>query len=286
MPEHIYLLERALRYIEQHLKATMTLEDIAFAANYSPWHFHRLFLAFTGVTVGEYVRKRRLSEASRELALGSKAIKQLAAEYQFESQAAFTRSFKSFSGCTPGEMRRHLRPLLNYQARITLQGKGETMLNPTFKTKPAFRVIGKTCQSTMKNNTIPALWGTFGTYCDSIPGTIHSRTALGICYFEDCGEMTDETPFTYLAGMEVNPGQAVPEGMVARDVPTAEYAVFEHHGSLENLHNTYNAIYGQWMPHSGYERSQVDDFEVYDERFKFGEPDSIMEIWVPVSKKN
>ncbi|HPS89817.1 MAG TPA: helix-turn-helix transcriptional regulator, partial [Methanosarcina vacuolata] len=123
MPEHIYLLEKALHYIEQHLKEAMTLEDIAFAANYSPWHFHRLFLAFTGVTVGEYVRKRRLSEASRELALGTKAIRQLAAEYQFESQAAFTRSFKSFSGCTPREMRRHLSPLLNYQARITLQGK-------------------------------------------------------------------------------------------------------------------------------------------------------------------
>ncbi len=285
MSEHIALLERALRYIEKHLKEAISLDDIAFAANYSPWHFHRLFMAFTGITVGEYVRKRRLSEASRELAFGAKPIRQLAREYQFESQASFTRSFKVFSGCTPGTMRKNLQPLLNYQARITLKGKGDNMLKPIIKSKAAFRVIGKSCQSTMKNNTIPALWETFGTYCEAIPGVLVPNAAIGVCYFEGSEEMTDDTPFTYLAGMEVKPDQTVPAGMTHRDVPEAEYAVFEHHGSLVSLHDTYNAIYGEWLPQSGYTRAEADDFELYDERFTFGKDESIMEIWVPIVKK-
>ena len=90
------LLQKALAFIETHLKERLSLDAIADTANYSPWHFHRLFLAKTGITVGEYIRKRRLSEASRELAFTSKPIKLLATEYQFESQAAFTRSLKSF----------------------------------------------------------------------------------------------------------------------------------------------------------------------------------------------
>jgi predicted transcriptional regulator YdeE len=45
------------------------------------------------------------------------------------------------------------------------------------------------------------------------------------------------------------------------------------------------AIYNDWIPQSAYERLAADDFELYDERFKFGEPDSVMEIWVPIKKK-
>lgn len=160
--------------------------------------------------------------------------------------------------------------------------KGEKMLSPKMKTKAAFRVIGKTCESTMKQNNIPALWDQFGKFNPQIPGILNPQAAIGVCYFEEMDKMTDDTPFTYLAGMEVKPDQEAPEGMLARDVPAAEYAVFEHVGSLATLHETYDAIYGEWMPKSGYSRAEADDFELYDERFKFGQPDSVMEIWVPI----
>lgn len=54
---------------------------------------------------------------------------------------------------------------------------------------------------------------------------------------------------------------------------------------LDTLHDTYAAIYDQWLPQSAYDRAKSDDFELYDERFNYGKPDSIMEIWVPVRKK-
>ncbi len=279
------LLQKALAFIETHLKEKLSLDAIADTANYSPWHFHRLFLAKTGITVGEYIRKRRLSEASRELAFTSKPIKLLAAEYQFESQAAFTRSLKSFCGSTPGQLRSNLKPLLSFQAKLNLTKRGENMLSPKIVHKPSFKVIGKSTLSTMKNNTIPALWDSFGNYCDKIPGVVNPEVGLGICYFEDMPEMTDDTPFTYLAGMEVKAEQDAPAGMQSRIVPEEDYAVFEHHGSLETLHDTYSTIYGKWLPTSGYERASTDDFELYDERFHFGHPDSIMEIWIPVVKK-
>jgi len=46
--ERSRLIDRALRYVERHLKDALALEDIAEEANYSPWHFHRLFYAAAG----------------------------------------------------------------------------------------------------------------------------------------------------------------------------------------------------------------------------------------------
>ncbi|MCD8480308.1 MAG: helix-turn-helix transcriptional regulator [Candidatus Cloacimonetes bacterium] len=111
-------LDKAIRFIENGLKTKLILEDIAEQANMSAWHFHRVFLASTGITVGEYIRKRRMSEAAKELVFTQKPIKQLAGEYQYESQAAFTRSFTNVYGVTPGKIRRQIGPLQFFHAFI------------------------------------------------------------------------------------------------------------------------------------------------------------------------
>jgi AraC family transcriptional regulator len=237
------LIEKALRYIERNLKGELHLEDIAAEANYSAWHFHRLFFAATGFTVGEYIRKRRLSEASREVVHTARPIRQIAADYRFESVAAFTRSMKNHCGSTPGRLRDEVRNLPCYQPRIRIRKKGEPMLTPRIEHKDSFRVIGLSCRSTMRNNTIHALWDDFNKVCGDLPFPVKPGAALGVCFYEEVEEMTDDTPFTYLAGMETEPDQEPPTGYVKRDVPAAEYAVFEHKGSLDTLQETYAAIY-------------------------------------------
>lgn len=277
------LIEKALRHIEEHLKDSLSLEEIAAVANYSPWHFHRLFYSSTGATVGEYIRKRRLSEASRELVGSDRPIKQIAADYRFESQAAFTRSFKSFCGSTPGRLRKQARSLICYQPRITFKASGEPMKEPKITRKEGFRVIGIGCVTTMNTNSIPALWDEFNKICPNIPGARDQDAALGVCFYEETEEMTGDTPFRYLASMKVSSDAQLPEGMWERVVPASEYAVFEHQGSLDTLHDTYAAIYNDWFPTSGRQRKNADDFELYDDRFNYGKPDSIMEIWIPIA---
>jgi AraC family transcriptional regulator len=276
------LIDKALRHIEAHLREDLNLEDIAAVANYSPWHFHRLFYSSTGTTVGEYVRKRRLSEASKELVQSDKPIKQIAADYRFESQAAFTRSLKSYCGCTPGKLRKQVRALICYQPVIRIKTSGENMKEPRIVHKDRFRVIGISCVTTMNTNCIPSLWDDFNKMCSTIPGVSQSGAALGVCFYEEMEEMTGDTPFTYLAGMEVHPDTPQPEGMQERVVEASEYAVFEHIGSPDTLHDTYGAIYQDWLPQSGRQRKNADDFELYDDRFIYGDPKSVMEIWIPI----
>lgn len=105
--QHVTHVQKTLDYIESHLKAPVTLEALARLAAFSPHHYHRIFQALVGEPVMEYVRRRRLSEAGREmLADPTKRMLDLALEYQFSSQEAFIRAFRKCFGMTPGEFRR------------------------------------------------------------------------------------------------------------------------------------------------------------------------------------
>jgi len=281
------LMQKAVDYIEANLKKPLYLEDIADRANYSPWHFHRLFGVQTGMSLGDYIRKRRMSEACNMLVFTTRSIKDIAAEYQFDSQAAFCRSFKQVCGVSPGQIRKLRTPMpcfypLRLHPKTT---RGAKMIEARIEYKEAFKLVGLSCQTTMATNSIPQLWDEFNKVCDKIADNVHRGRAIGVCSSEPDVEMTEDTPFTYTAGVEVSGFENAAKEMVQKEMPGSEYAVFEHKGSLETLHETYQAIYGSWFPASEYVQTADYDFELYDERFCFGAEDSVMEIWVPVRKK-
>jgi AraC-like DNA-binding protein len=96
---------RAVDYMERNLTCPVSVSDVASEAAYSTFHFVRLFKALTGYTPGSYLRRRRLTEAAGELAGGRKRIIEIALDYQFQSQEAFTRAFKDCFGINPGVFR-------------------------------------------------------------------------------------------------------------------------------------------------------------------------------------
>jgi len=57
---------RVLMYIHSHLDETMSLEDLAGIAHFSPFHFHRIFRGMTGESVKEHIRRLRLERAAFE----------------------------------------------------------------------------------------------------------------------------------------------------------------------------------------------------------------------------
>jgi len=100
-------IEKSIEYIERNLNKKIELEDLAEKAFLSKYHFHRVFHAIVGEPVGEYVRKRRLSEAASELVNTDDKIVNIALKYQFSSQESFTKAFKKLYGIPPREFRRN-----------------------------------------------------------------------------------------------------------------------------------------------------------------------------------
>src|SRR3954449_2762505 len=97
--------QKALWYIESHLSAPLTLDEIAGVSGVSRFHMVRAFGAATGLSVMRYVRARRLSEAARALANGAPDILDVALDADYGSHEAFTRAFREHFGVTPETVR-------------------------------------------------------------------------------------------------------------------------------------------------------------------------------------
>ena len=99
-------LQKALNFMEGHLlEEDLNAERVAKEIYASGAHFQKLFHIVTGVTVGEYIRSRRLSLAGEEL-LGSQAkVIDLALRYGYETPEAFTKAFARFHGVTPSAVK-------------------------------------------------------------------------------------------------------------------------------------------------------------------------------------
>ena len=279
-------VEIALVFIEERLKSKISLEDIADAANLSPWYFHRLFRVLTGYSVADYLRRRRICEASHELLYSPKSIKEIARAYQFESQEAFTRSFAGICQISPGRFRKMMAPITRFPAISLDTGyrykrKGDQMQTPKIETKGSFTVVGVQCTAT-PNETLHKLWGEFMTRCAEIKHVVDHGKAYQVCVYDK--SQPNSEAYTFIAGMAVEDARDIPEGMVAHTVGAASYAVFEHHGLLDKLHQSYEYIFGIWLQESGYTMAEADSLEIYDERFKHQQEDSILEIWVPIAK--
>lgn len=94
------VIKTALDYIEQNLKTDITAEELAHKANYSTYHYYRLFSSVMGSSVAGYILKRRLDHALAEIACGSKAI-DVVLEYGFDTYAGFYKAFVKMYGCSP-----------------------------------------------------------------------------------------------------------------------------------------------------------------------------------------
>lgn len=94
------VIKTALDYIEQNLKTDITAEELAQKANYSTYHYYRLFSSVMGSSVAGYILKRRLDHALAEIACGRKAI-DVVLEYDFDTYAGFYKAFVKMYGCSP-----------------------------------------------------------------------------------------------------------------------------------------------------------------------------------------
>lgn len=92
-------------FIEGHLTEDLDLDMVADAVHYSKYHLHRLFVNEVGLTIHDYVQRRRLTEAARLLVFSDKSILEIALLAGYESQQAFTSIFKEMYKKTPGQYR-------------------------------------------------------------------------------------------------------------------------------------------------------------------------------------
>ncbi|WP_369902018.1 helix-turn-helix domain-containing protein [Bacillus manliponensis] len=112
-------IQLAIDWIEEHLHEEICADDIAHIAGFSKYHFHRIFQNTVGMSVSEYTRMRRLTNAATVLLHTEERILDIALYLQFESQEAFTRAFKKMYRLPPGQFRRVMRDIVMTKKEVS-----------------------------------------------------------------------------------------------------------------------------------------------------------------------
>jgi len=111
-------LNSVITYLETHLDTKVDYQELAHCAGTNVNTLQRIFPLLTDMTIADYLRRRRLTLAGRDLAQSNFRIIDLATKYGYTSAAAFSRAFTKFHGIRPSDVKHH-SPKLKYYPRLT-----------------------------------------------------------------------------------------------------------------------------------------------------------------------
>ena len=241
-------LLRVLLHIQRNLDQPLELEKLAGIACFSPFHFHRIFRGMTGESVMEHVRRLRLEQAAQKLRFSDKQVVEVAFDAGYESHEAFTRAFSARFGLSPTSYRKAQKPAGSADvADVRLEDFGP-------KRVAFLRHVGP-------SNEVAPAWQKLMSWA-GWRGLIRSAPMLlGIVY--DSPDITSEAKLRYDAAMVV--GEDVHgEGEIGiQEITAGQYAVLLHIGPYSNINQTYDRLFGDWLPSSGCEPASIPAFERY-----------------------
>src|ERR1017187_6208940 len=155
-------------------------------------------------------------------------------------------------------------------------------MQPRFETLHPKKLVGRQMKMSLVHNKTGELWHSFKTrrkeIVNSIGSDLYSMQVYGPDYFKNFNPATE---FTKWAGIEVEDFDHIPDGMESIVLPGGLYAVFLHKGPASSGPNTFQYIYGEWIPNSDYELDDRPHFEILGARYKNESPDSEEEVWIP-----
>ena len=125
-------LNKAINYLEEHIREDIDLEQTAKIACCSTYHFQRMFTYMAGIPLSEYIRRRRMSLAAADLQRSDAKIVDIALKYGYTSPTAFNRAFQSVHKITPSAAKKAGTSIKSYPPisfKIMIKGVEEMNYN-------------------------------------------------------------------------------------------------------------------------------------------------------------
>ena len=276
-------INRVLIFIQENIERSLRVDELATVACLSPYHFHRIFRAFVGEPLYEYIRRVRLEHGAVKLLHTSASVTEIATSSGYDSPASFTRAFGQYFGMSPSEFRKRrvsYRETPPYNV-TEIPEKEVKAMKVDFRKIPEQRVLFVR-RTGRYDRAASEAWAVLMKFAYSRKLMRKDTKMIGISH--DSPEITPEDRLRYDACITVE-GDIEPEGEVGvQRIPGGRYAVFLHRGSYERLDETYRYIFSVWLAESGEKLRETPVFEVYLNRDpRRTKPENLRtEIWVPV----
>lgn len=293
---YIYRMVNVVNYILEHLDNELTLEELAAQANFSNYHFHRIFSGMLGESVKDFIRRLRLERASIALRTSQKSVLTIAIEAGYESDMAFSRAFKARTGISPSKYRKSTQLGFQCLSKTGIRyvaNEKISSFDPIHNKELTMNVMIKEVK-----DTLVAYVSHQGPYqeCDRAWDTLLATLApegllggsaklIGVSY--DDPETVAPELLRYEACISVDKTFSTSDEIAFKTIEGGQYAVLTHIGPYENLNQSYQQLFGQWLPTSQYDSADKPCFEVYLNDPESTEPeDLITDIYLPLNELN
>jgi AraC family transcriptional regulator len=295
--EYTARMHRVVEHIDRHLDEPLELETLASVANFSPFHFHRLFSSWMGETLGDYVRRRRLELGAQRL-IGQPAVPvlEVALSVGFGSTEAFARAFKTRFGLTPSSWRSakdRNRSQVNSKPGQASSAAGRdhgVMQTHIEEASMNVKLIDR------KPTTVAYLRhvGPYGpdlsrfwqetVYPWMQTNELLDRPRYGIS-LDDPG-ITAPEKCRYDAAVEVEPGFVGAGQHLTTSIPGGKYAAARFRGTAAEIGDAWMAVLRDWLPGSGLQLDARPLFEYYPTDVTMDHATGVYEcdICIPVLK--
>ena len=279
-------IQNVLDFIDQNIKTNIKVKQLSKIASFSIPHFYRLFKLHVGCSPIEYVLKRRLYFAAKELICTNYRIIDIAFEYCFESHDVFTRAFKRVYGITPDFYRRYGYSLPEFN--ITLSNKeykeNNNMHYVEIVTFPQTYLIGVENRLNTDEWSPDVFQRMYDDVFKNAPNLVHPPADFSAipytCATHILSILNPDGSYNYFTGVEVSDFSDVPksDGVTTRVIPETMCAVIGYEGGLD-FNEIAGYLYGEWlenndfiashdeqMPYCPIEWYSPPDFDIYEER--------------------
>jgi len=314
--EYVGRINRVLDYIETHLDGDLSLATLAHIANFSEFHFHRIFKGVMGETLNQFIQRRRVEKAAGFL-IGNpvKPVTEIALDCGFSGSAAFARAFKDAFGVSASQYRKTGGPLQSKVGKTHSnpgepEGKGWKDFGPFSHTIDLTNgiQIWRCAMSNKREVTIEvkelpempiayvrhigaykgnsALFERlFGKLCGwaGPRGLIRPPQTQFLCVYYDDPDVTEDDRLRVDVAMTV-PKDTQVDGEVGKNIiPAGKYAVGRFELLSHEFEEAWGGIMGGWLPQSGYQCDDRPCVEIYrNDPKQHPEGRCIVDICVPV----
>jgi len=254
MSERILAISAALDFVESRLREVITVADIAAAAGYSLYHFIRTFNQTVQHTPYDYLMRRRLTEAARELLENERRVIDIALDFQFNNHETFTRAFRRVFGMPPTRWReqRNSDPRFLMPA---LDGAYLEFLNapefeaPKFVELDEIILTGLMSPVTADPDGIASLWQNLRGALRGEASNQGLRDFWGVRFLP---QMPGGSSF-YFAGVKIHALDSVPSTLVTKIIPAGNYVCLTQKNPAADLETALMYLYHTFLPKSGFQ---------------------------------
>jgi len=291
-------MHSVVEHIDRHLDRPLDLAALADVAHFSPFHFHRLFSAWMGERLGDYLRRRRIEVAAVRLSSQPRVpILDVALGVGFGSGEAFSRAFKERFGAAPSVWRREQargakrkRDQVERNADQALHGSAdehhvsqrEEMTMNVEVIERAPRKVAYLRRTGPYGDGVADFWqndvypwmvshGLLGAARYGISLDDPSITAPEQCRYDACAEI----PASFFATRDV----------LTTTIPGGRYAVLRFKGRADQVADDWDRLLRDWLPESGLQLDSRPMFEYYPEDSTFDAETGVFDcqICIPVA---